>query len=71
MGIYTVDKQAFVRGILYPEEKDMTNLITSAGNEKFHHYGFDDLGMPIIGCDYKPMDSDLFGIKWIDKYLEA
>lgn len=71
MGLYTVDKQAFVRGLLYPADTDITPLILAAGNEKFTHHGYDELGMPIISCDLKPHDSDLFGIRWINKFLEA
>jgi len=71
MGIYTVDKSALVRGILYPEEQDIKNLILAAGNEKFTHHGFDELGMPIISCEAMPMDSSLHGIRWINKFLEV
>jgi hypothetical protein len=71
MGIYTVDKQALVRGILFPEDRDITKLIMQAGNEKFTHNGYDEFGMPIISCDRMPADSVIYGIKWINKYLEA
>jgi len=66
MGLYTVDKMTFVRGILLPQPSDMDAMILGAGNTKFDHHGFDPFGMPVISCDEKPLDSPVFGIKWID-----
>lgn len=71
MGIYTVDKSALARGLLYPEEQDMKNMILGAGNTEFTHHGFDEFGMPVISCESMPMDSTLHGIRWINKYLEV
>jgi hypothetical protein len=71
MGLYTVDKSALFRGLVYPEEQDMKSMIFSAGNKKFTHHGFDEIGIPIIGCEVKPMDSSLHGVIWINKFLEV
>ena len=71
MGIYTVDKSALFRGLLYPAEQDIKSMIYGAGNSKFTHHGFDEFGMPVISCDNVPVDSALYGVKWINKYLEV
>jgi hypothetical protein len=71
MGIYTVDKSAFIKGLLHPSQEDITKMIALAGNDRFTHTGFDEFGMPIIACENKPLDSQIHGVRWINKYLEV
>ena len=71
MSLYTIDKGAFARGLLMPEQSNIDSLILSAGNIKFVHHGYDEFGMPIISCDTKPHDSLVYGILWIDKFTQA
>ncbi len=49
----------------------MKSMILRAGNDAFTHHGFDEMGMPVISCDVKPLDSTLLGVKWINKFLEV
>jgi hypothetical protein len=71
MSLFTIDKGAFARGLLTPEQANIDSLILNAGNMKFVHHGYDEFGMPVISCDTKPLDSRVYGIIWIDKFTQA
>lgn len=71
MGIYTLDQRSLARQILKPTEALMSSLVAGAGNEGFSLLGHNSVGLPIIECNNIPLDSDLYGVKWIPASPEA
>ncbi len=69
MTVYTIDKYAYVRRLLDPGKPELDSLIYGGGNEAFDFVGNDELSMPMIECIYKPVDSEIYGIRWITKIM--
>jgi hypothetical protein len=65
MTLYTLDKHTFTRRLLNPSDSQIRELIVEGGNMRFAFVGNDELAMPMFECTYKPVDSEIHGIKWI------
>ena len=66
MKIFTLDKSAFVRGLITPTDEAITQLIVDGGNNEFEHVGHDHIGFPIVKCEHRPKDSAVHGCTWIE-----
>lgn len=65
MTLYTLDMHTFTRRLLNPSNSEIKELIVLGGNKRFALVGSDALAMPLFECIYKPLDSEIHGIKWV------
>jgi len=65
MTLYTLDMHTFTRRLLNPSEAQIKELIVLGGNNRFAFVGNDVLSMPMFECIYKPVDSEIHGVKWV------
>lgn len=65
MTLYTLDMHTFIRRLLNPSDSEIKELIVLGGNKRFAFVGNDALAMPLFECIYKPLDSEIHGIKWV------
>jgi hypothetical protein len=69
MTIYTIDMHVYARRLLTPTVKDIDELIIAGGNIRTALIGNDGMSRPLFDCECKPVDSDVYGVKWIRKEL--